>query len=147
MMKTTLASMSCCLALGLAGCATDAGDSDDDDPATSEAKQDVTIGGWAGCTVTASISQQNRNGFGEISCGDTKASLEIYVCLNQLVTGGWQTLNWSCTDIHYLNAHYVYAWTAAVPYWTTNRWYNTQVWVNVNNTGWGYQTSEGLKGP
>lgn len=146
MKKSTVLIASLCL--GLAGCATDLDTNSDDDPATSEASQAVTIGTWAGCTVTASISQQNRNGFGEISCGGAaKASIEVYVCLNQLVTGGWQTLNWTCSDFAENNGHYAYAWTAPVPYWTTNRWYNTQVWVRVNGGGWGYQTSEGLKGP
>ena len=131
------------LGLSLVACATEPGDEE-----TAETDQATTIGSWQGCTMYASISQQSRNGFGEISCGSYENKVEVEACLEQLVTGGWQTLNWTC--IYYTNPndhHYAWATTNSVPYWTTNRWYQTQVWARVNGGPWGYMTSEGLKGP
>jgi hypothetical protein len=138
-----------CMSLGLVMVGCEVGDPDDDKD-TSETAQAITTGGWDGCTVYAEISQSDRNGFGEISCGAAKNTLEVETCLEQLVTGGWQTIDFTCRD--FTNAgtndhHYLYTASGAVPYWTSGRWYQTQVWVRVNGGGWGYQTSEGLKGP
>nr|HEX4317795.1 hypothetical protein [Kofleriaceae bacterium] len=111
---------------------------------------DTTIGSVSGCTMYASISQGTRNGFGEVSCGNYENTLEVETCVEQLVTGGWQTINWTCFDYSNANTgdhHYVWATSYAVPYWTSGRWYQTQVWARVNGGAWGYLTSEGLKGP
>jgi hypothetical protein len=137
-----------CVSLGLVMVGCEVGDPDDKD--TSETSQAITVGGLDGCTMYAEISQQDRNGFGEISCGNSENKLEVETCLEQLITGGWQTINWTCED--FTNAgtndhHYLYTASGQVPYWTTNRWYQTQVWARVNGGAWGYLTSEGLKGP
>lgn len=120
------------------------------DPTTAkmgEANPTSTAADIAGCNMYASITYADRNGFGEVACPYYADTLEVEACLEQLVTGGWETIDWTCADFSSdTDHHFVWTTTYQVPYWTNGRWYRTQVWARVNGGAWGYITSDGIQG-
>jgi hypothetical protein len=114
---------------------------------TGEKTDVAAAGSVSGCTIYASITKGDKNGFGEIACPYYADSLEVEACLEQLVTGGWETIDWTCA-VYSSSSDHTFLWTTtyAVPYWTAGRWYQTQVWARVNGGAWGYTTSTGIQG-
>jgi hypothetical protein len=87
--------------------------------------------GLGDCTfAVTSPSPSGRNGFAVLGCPNNE-NLQLQVCLQQLVTGGWQTINWTCTTTHSLS-YYVDEHSGKVPYYTNGRWYRTWAWGYAN---------------
>jgi hypothetical protein len=87
--------------------------------------------GVGDCTFAVySPSPSGRNGFAQLGCAYNE-NLELEVCLQQLVTGGWQTINWTCATTHSLS-YYVDEHSGQVPYYTSGRWYRTWAWAYAN---------------
>jgi hypothetical protein len=111
----------------------------------SQGSEDVTASSSAaystgidGCTLAA-FTPGTTPGFGApraaggvVSCPSWRSSRQLQVCMQQLVTGGWQTLQWTCS---YTNSNQGFADTeisASVPYYTAGRWYRSWAWGDVD---------------
>jgi hypothetical protein len=70
-------------------------------------------------------------GCAEIDCNHS-ASVEVQACMQQLVTGGWQTMNWTCRTFGPRDQPIIFVATAGVSYYTANRYYRTWAWGSVN---------------
>lgn len=85
----------------------------------------------------------NMSGYGEVQCNTTR-SIAINVCLQQLVTGGWQNVYCTGQSV-YEHASYIYGSTYSVWYPVNGRWYRTwdRGWADgTTNT----YTSSGVQG-
>lgn len=67
--------------------------------------------------------------WGEIDCPRNE-SVEVQVCMQQLITGGWQTMEWSCVTHSPPGGVGDLTGVASqpVPYYTNGRWYRTWAW-------------------
>jgi hypothetical protein len=72
------------------------------------------------------------HGFGAVSCKSGWDDLEVKACMQQLLTGGWQTMQWTCETGKDKNSDVVSTYTAKVPYLTKGREYRTWVWGDIN---------------
>jgi hypothetical protein len=74
--------------------------------------------------------------YGTINCGN-RENLQIEVCMWQLVTGGWEQMNWTCRTASSPSGD---PWSNigvasnAVPYFTNGRWYQTWAWGYANGS-------------
>lgn len=71
-------------------------------------------------------------GFGAVSCKSGYDELEVQVCMQQLLSSGWETMQWSCGTGKDKNSDVVSAYTNRVSYLTKGREYRTWVWGYVN---------------
>jgi hypothetical protein len=124
-------------ALSVAGCGQGPEGPSDSDKTESAASQEalaatsVTQVGLGNCTFAVySPSGSGRDGFAQLGCPNNE-DLQLEVCLQQLVTGGWQTINWTCATTHSLS-YYVDEYSGKVPYYTSGRWYRTWAWGYAN---------------
>jgi len=97
-------------------------------PAQALSYEQVGVGSCA--FAVYSPSGGGRNGFAQLGCPNNE-NLQLQVCLQQLVTGGWQTIDWTCSTTHSLS-YYVDEYSGKVPYYTNGRWYRTWAWAYAN---------------
>jgi hypothetical protein len=117
----------------ITGCAVD--DARNDGATTSSVEQDTTAS-VLGCTVI-SVSPANGQGEGSVDCPSNTTSRQLQVCLQQLVTGGWENVGGiACSGVGPISGGGGLGSTEpGVSYYTANRWYRTQTWVSIQRQG------------
>lgn len=103
-------------------------------PATANAATPI---GGSGCDLHAYLPSHQSGiqwyASGEISC-NTSSNLDIQVCMQQLVSGGWQTIGSSCTSGSSMGL--VTKDITSESYdvsLTLRRWYRTWDWGSASN--------------
>jgi hypothetical protein len=100
------------------------------------------VGGRTIGAVTGDYGPNTR--FGSAAFWGDGRYYTLESCLQQLVTGGWETIQWSCSSVN--TSGYAGINTGAVPYWTNGRWYRTAAWVWINGGASGWIVSDGCQG-
>jgi hypothetical protein len=73
---------------------------------------------------------------------NTNNHVQVQVCLQQLVTGGWETIDFTCADYDWYGSAVTWAYRShQVPYWTAGRWYRSWAWIDS-----GGHTASGASG-
>jgi hypothetical protein len=108
---------------------------------TSSASASVPVGG---CTLHAYVPTGDSSvisGEGEIdSCSPTYQNLSLNVCLQQLVTGGWQFINSTCHSDAQNGVAYLGLYSYGIRP-TANRYYRTHTKGTADGTTADYQSS------
>jgi hypothetical protein len=134
--------------IGLTACSGGAGTSDGEvSPETTS--EDIQV---ADCSLNAHEPSSNGVATASIHCahgfGGANGGVQGKVCMDQLVTGGWRTIDWTCSyyDATSLKDTGGSMWSLKVPYYTSGRWYRTWAWIDANGV---QQTTTGptCKGP
>jgi hypothetical protein len=130
--------LSTMLAVGCGG-ATDAPSAPEEEEQAVEGATTVSINAY--CTVDAVrpniFFPGQLVGGGDTACAypyNNNVTETLQVCMQQLVAGGWQTMDWTCRTKS--SSHEQTLATGAVAYYTAGRWYRT--W------SWGYAMGRGV---
>jgi hypothetical protein len=116
------------------GCSGAGQDSEEGQASTSDA---YSVG-LDGCTLTADVPGHTpgfyapRAAGGTIKCPSWRNNIQLQVCMQQLVSGGWQTMHWTCTYTGTVSGLGVSAISYNVSYYTAGRWYRSWAWGDVN---------------
>jgi hypothetical protein len=121
------------------GCAASQ-EGDEEDTASSTSEAFTSVGN---CQLHAYAPNSSRFSSGKITCPN-KESLKIQVCMQQLISGGWSTMQWTCVQASDYGT-LVFANTPQIPYYTKGRWYRTWTWGSANGHPATY-VSSGIQG-
>jgi hypothetical protein len=127
---TTAMTLTICSALAM-GCGGAGQDAEEEEGSSSEA---YSVG-IDGCTLAAFTPGTPRSwdspraAAGTLNCPSSHR-IQLKVCMQQLVTGGWQTLDWTCqvSAFEPSQGFSTNVTSKSVPYYTANRWYRSWAW-------------------
>jgi hypothetical protein len=127
--KRTIASVIVMMVAGVvaSGCAVSASDGSGQTESSDEA---LAVGNCQVYAYTPSAS--GKNGQGLIDCGNNDEQIELQVCLQQNISGTWQTIGFTCHTGGPGWGRFMWVTSNSVPFYTPGRGYRTWAWGYAN---------------
>jgi hypothetical protein len=124
------------LAFSMSGCSGSGADSDDGNlESTSEALSstcNVGLGGPSLLAYSPNYWTAKQSSSTIVNGGYVNDLFQTKVCMQQLVSGGWQTMDFTCVT-GYVDIYGDHINTNPISYYTNGRWYRTWAWGYNHN--------------